>query len=124
LPCSATERAPARRVAAAVTPPVVGERLVAGQRGFADERSHAVGHEPGVPKLFNLRTDPIERADTRSNTYWDWFFSKAYMALAAQSLISEFLATFKEFPPRQEAARFMIDQALAKLETALSGAGR
>ena len=26
-----------------------------------------------VPKLFNLRTDPFERADTTSNTYWDWY---------------------------------------------------
>jgi arylsulfatase len=24
-----------------------------------------------LPKLFNLRTDPFERADTTSNTYWD-----------------------------------------------------
>ena len=26
-----------------------------------------------VPKLFNLRTDPFERADITSNTYYDWF---------------------------------------------------
>ena len=39
-----------------------------------------------VPKLYNLRTDPFERADTTSNTYWDWFMSKAYMILAAQAL--------------------------------------
>ncbi len=25
-----------------------------------------------VPKLFNLRTDPFERADITSNTYYDW----------------------------------------------------
>ena len=25
-----------------------------------------------VPKLFNLRTDPFERADVTSNTYYDW----------------------------------------------------
>jgi arylsulfatase len=76
-----------------------------------------------VPKLFNLRTDPFERADTTANTYWDWYLSKAYLILAAQRLIGEFLATFTEFPPRQKAASFTIDQALEKLETALSGAG-
>jgi hypothetical protein len=25
-----------------------------------------------LPKLFNLRTDPYERADVTSNTYYDW----------------------------------------------------
>ena len=29
-----------------------------------------------VPKLFNLRTDPFERADVTSNTYWDWYIAK------------------------------------------------
>jgi hypothetical protein len=28
-----------------------------------------------VPKLFNLRSDPYERADVTSNTYYDWFMS-------------------------------------------------
>ena len=56
-----------------------------------------------VPKLFNLRTDPFERADVTSNTYWDWFLDKGYMIFAAQAIVVEFLATFKEFPPRQEA---------------------
>ena len=36
-----------------------------------------------VPKLFNLRTDPFERADVTSNTYYDWFIDHAYLVLAA-----------------------------------------
>jgi arylsulfatase A-like enzyme len=75
-----------------------------------------------VPKLFNLRTDPFERADTTSNTYWDWLLSKAYLVLAAQFIVAEFLATFEEFPPRQKAASFTIDQALEKMADAASGA--
>ncbi len=75
-----------------------------------------------VPKLFNLRTDPFERADVTSNTYWDWYMSKAYMILAAQAIVGQFLATFAEFPPRQKAASFTIDQALEKMEDAVSGA--
>ena len=71
-----------------------------------------------VPKLFNLRTDPFERADTTSNTYWDWYLSKAYLILAAQAMVAEFLATFEEFPPRQKAASFTIDQALEKMAAA------
>jgi arylsulfatase len=75
-----------------------------------------------VPKLYNLRTDPFERADTPSNTYWDWYLSKAYMILAAQALVADFLATFQEFPPRQKAASFTIDQALERMADATSGA--
>ena len=33
-----------------------------------------------VPKLFNLRTDPFERADITSNTYYDWFLYHDYIA--------------------------------------------
>ena len=75
-----------------------------------------------VPKLFNLRTDPFERADITSNTYWDWYMNKAYMIMAAQAFVAEFLATFKDFPPRQKAASFTIDQALEKMADAVSGA--
>jgi arylsulfatase len=73
-----------------------------------------------VPKLFNLRTDPFERADVTSNTYYDWFVDNDYIALAATALVTQFLETFKEFPPRQEAATFTIDQVVKKLETALA----
>jgi len=34
-----------------------------------------------------------------------------------------FVATFKEFPPRQKAPSFTIDDALAKMEEATGGAG-
>jgi arylsulfatase len=76
-----------------------------------------------VPKLFNLRTDPFERADVTSNTYYDWFIDNDYIALAATFVVTQFLETFTEFPPRQKAATFTIDQAVAKLEAALT-AGR
>ena len=75
-----------------------------------------------APKLFNLRTDPFERSDITSNTYWDWYMSKAYMIMAAQAIVQPFLETFKEFPPRQKAATFTIDQAMEKMEESLSGA--
>ena len=40
-----------------------------------------------VPKLFNLRTDPFERADVTSNTYYDWFLDNDYIVLAATTLV-------------------------------------
>jgi arylsulfatase len=76
-----------------------------------------------LPKLFNLRTDPFERADVTSNTYYDWFIYHGYLVLAAQAIVAPFLATFKDFPPRQKAASFTIDQALEKMEATASGAG-
>ena len=73
-----------------------------------------------VPKFFNLRTDPYERADTTSNTYWDWMIDRVYIMYAAQFLVQQFLSTFREFPPRMKAASFSIDQVMAKMEQALS----
>jgi arylsulfatase A-like enzyme len=71
-----------------------------------------------VPKLFNLRTDPYERADITSNTYYDWFLDHDYITIAAQTIATQFAATFKDFPPRQKAASFTIDEAVAKMATA------
>jgi arylsulfatase len=73
-----------------------------------------------VPKLYNLRMDPFERADVTSNTYYDWIFENDYIILAATGLVTQFLATFEEFPPRQKAASFTIDQVVAKLESVLT----
>jgi arylsulfatase len=74
-----------------------------------------------VPKLYNLRTDPYERADITSNTYWDWYMNKAYMIMGAQAIVGSFLETFKDFPPRQKAASFTIDQAMDKLQSSFAG---
>jgi arylsulfatase len=77
-----------------------------------------------IPKFYNLRTDPYERADITSNTYWDWYLSKAYLVLAAQKMVSDFLTTFQAFPPRQKAASFTIDQIMEKMTSASQAAGR
>jgi arylsulfatase A-like enzyme len=68
-----------------------------------------------VPRIFNLRTDPLERATITSNTYFDWVFDHAYLLVPSQKVVGEFLATFKEYPPRQKAASFTIDQVMAKM---------
>ena len=73
-----------------------------------------------IPKIFNLRTDPFERADVTSNTYWDWMIDRVYLTYAAQFIVRNFLETFKEFPPRMKPASFSIDQVLAKMEQALN----
>jgi arylsulfatase A-like enzyme len=69
------------------------------------------------PKLFNLRTDPYERADITSNTYWDWVLDHIFLLVPAQGIVADFLKTFVEYPPRQKAASFTIDQVLEKLQS-------
>src|SRR5213078_4001950 len=54
-----------------------------------------------LPKLFDLRADPYERADITSNTYYDWMISQPYLILAAQTVTADFFNTFKDYPPRQ-----------------------
>ena len=43
-----------------------------------------------------------------------------FIVLASTFVVTQFLDTFTEFPPRQKPATFTIDQAVAKLESALA----
>ena len=74
-----------------------------------------------TPKIFNLRTDPYEHADITCNSYWDWMFDHVYLLVPAQSLVAQFLASFKEFPPRQKAASFNLDAVMEKMHQGASG---
>jgi arylsulfatase len=68
------------------------------------------------PKLFNLRTDPYERADITSNTYYDWLMDHVFLFVPAQDYVGKFLTTFKEFPQRQKASSFNLDEVMKKLQ--------
>ncbi|MCA9234349.1 MAG: sulfatase-like hydrolase/transferase, partial [Planctomycetales bacterium] len=69
-----------------------------------------------LPKILNLRTDPYERADVTSNTYYDWLLDHAFLLVPAQDYVGKFLASFQEYPPRQKAASFNLDEVMAKLQ--------
>jgi arylsulfatase len=69
-----------------------------------------------VPLIFNLRRDPYERATLTSNTYHDWQIDRAFLLVPAQAYVGQFLATFREFPPRQKAASFSLDQVMEKIK--------
>ena len=69
-----------------------------------------------VPKMFNLRTDPFERADITSITYYDWLVNHVYLLVPAQAYIGEFLQTFRDYPQRQKAASFNLDDVLRRLQ--------
>jgi len=69
------------------------------------EKTMALWAEPFVmlrlPKVFNLRRDPYERADHNSNMYWDWMIDKAPQMYLGLASTAEFLQTFQEYPPTQ-----------------------
>jgi len=69
-----------------------------------------------VPKIFNLRTDPYERADVTSNTYYDWLMDHVFILVPAQAYVGQFLSTFKDYPQRQKAASFNLDDVLSKMQ--------
>ena len=69
-----------------------------------------------APKLFNLRTDPYERADVTSNTYFDWMLDRIFLFIPAQAFVAQMLQTLVEFPVRQEPAAFNLDRVMEKLK--------
>jgi len=77
-----------------------------------------------LPKIFNLRTDPYERADITSNTYYEWLVEHLYLLVPVQKIVGDFLATFKEFPPDQKSGSFSVDQVLEKLKEGALGGSR
>jgi len=94
---------------------------------FQEQREHgfAVWAEPfvplRVPKLFNLRTDPFEIADKVAMDYDHWRLDRVFMFVPAQEFIGKYIATFKEFPPRQKVGSFSLDRVLASLSTGQGG---
>jgi arylsulfatase len=106
---------------------LVGLRYAQWKLVFMEQRKHFfdVWAEPFVslriPKIFNLRSDPFERADIDSNNYRTWWIRHAFLLVPAQDFVGNFLATFKEFPPRQKPAKFNMDDVMKILTEAAKG---
>ncbi|MDH4133130.1 MAG: arylsulfatase [Gemmatimonadota bacterium] len=90
---------------------------------FAEQRAEGldVWQDPFVPlrfpKLFNLRSDPFETADHESINYGKWRVEHAFVLVPAQAYVARFLATFKDYPPRQKPGSFSLDNALEALQS-------
>lgn len=65
-----------------------------------------------IPKLFNLRRDPFERADTDSNTYNEWWSDRLPRVMQGSAIVRQFMASFAKFPPRMTPSSFTIDQVV------------
>lgn len=83
---------------------------------FLEQRAHQmqVWAEPfvrlRVPKIFDLRMDPFERADTDSNNYWTWMEDIGQIIVVPmQQFVGRMAATFRDFPPRQKPSSFSVD---------------
>ncbi|PJN95520.1 arylsulfatase [Amaricoccus sp. HAR-UPW-R2A-40] len=108
---------------------IVGLRYENWKLAFAEQRETghlAIWAEPftklRLPKMFDLRADPYERADITSNTYWDWVFDHAFLVVPAQAYVANFFGTFKDYPPAQRAASFSLDQIEESLMQQLNAA--
>jgi arylsulfatase len=87
---------------------------------FQEQRSTGldVWREPfskmRAPKIFNLRSDPFERGE-EGLFYNKWFVDRAFLLVPAQAIVGQWIATFKEFPPRAKAASFSIDEIVESM---------
>ena len=69
------------------------------------------------PKLFNLRSDPFERADKEGFGYPQWRVERAFVLVPAQAFVANWLSSFKNFPPRQKPASFSLGQVMETIQS-------
>ncbi|WYL92710.1 MAG: arylsulfatase [Gloeotrichia echinulata IR180] len=92
---------------------------------FSEQRAEGfnVWEEPyvdlRVPKLFNLRRDPFEKASLESDYYVDWRFRRVFLIAPVQLSVAKLLNTFTTYPPRQKPASFSINQIVNGVLTKL-----
>jgi arylsulfatase len=103
---------------------LAGLRYMKWKLVFLEQREHGfqVWSEPftplRVPLIEDLRADPFERASYEASDYAHWLIDRVYLLVPAQAYVGKFLMTFKEFPPRQKAASFGVNQVIQKLSEA------
>ncbi|MBY5786694.1 arylsulfatase [Rhizobium leguminosarum] len=72
-----------------------------------------------IPKLFNLRMDPYERADVVSDQYNDFVVRNDYLLVKGQLQGAAFLETFVKYPPSQRVASFNIEGVREEVDKAI-----
>jgi len=89
---------------------------------FMENRAQtlALWREPFVelraPLIFNLRRDPLEKAQHNSNTYEDWYIDHIYILTPIVGEVAKFLLTLKDFPPSQTAGSFNLTKMQKQIE--------
>ena len=93
----------------------VGVRIGDWKLVYAENRgkTFALWAEPftmlRMPKIFNLRRDPFEKAEHNSNSYYDWEIDKAPYIYLGLSTTGKFLSTFKDYPPSQAPGSWSVE---------------
>jgi len=101
---------------------LVGLRYERWKMVFQEQRAHGfdVWQEPMVslrlPKLFDLRGDPFERADHEGMDYSHWRIERVFLLVPAQAYVGRFIETLREFPPRQRPGSFNLDRVIESLQ--------
>lgn len=60
-----------------------------------------------APMLIDLLADPFEGAPINSSYYDDWLRRRMYLVMPLVELVGKHMATYKEFPSRQESGVFV-----------------
>lgn len=87
-----------------------------------DAKGMAVWREPMVvlriPIIEDLRADPFEYAWDHGSAYYEkWMMDHAFLALPSAEKVGAYLATYKQFPPRQKPASFNVSEFTEALKT-------
>jgi arylsulfatase len=72
-----------------------------------------------IPIITDLMSDPFEYAWDASVSYENWLAARAFLLLPAVDKVARYMATYKEFPTRQRAASFSIDQVMEKVNASI-----
>jgi arylsulfatase len=71
-----------------------------------------------APKLTNLRMDPFERAEHENAMgYQRWYMDRMFLVAPAAGYVSQWLQSFREFPPRQKPGSFNLDRVMEAVTT-------
>ena len=60
-----------------------------------------------APKIFNLRSDPFERAEHEAGGYDKWFVEHAFVFVPAQAIVGQHLSTFQGVPTPAKARQLL-----------------
>jgi arylsulfatase len=88
---------------------------------FMEQRAEGfdVWEEPLVtlrlPKIFDLRSDPFERAVHEGMGYSEWRFNHTFLLGPAQAYVGQWLQSFRDYPPRFKPGSFNLEDVMTKL---------
>ena len=104
---------------------------------FMEQRAHGleVWMQPLVPlrapKLFNLRSDPFERAEHEAGDYVRWFVEHLFVLVPAQAIVAQHMTIVPGVPAATEAGQLLgrsghgiADEAEGQQLTGAGAAGR